>query len=28
VMVHVIMDHRVSWCFGTTLAPDYPSLLA
>jgi hypothetical protein len=22
-MAHVIMDHRVSWCLGTSLAPDF-----
>lgn len=28
MMAQVIMDHSASWCFGTRLAPNYPSLFA
>ncbi len=24
-MAQVIMNHRVFWCFGTRLAPNYPN---
>jgi hypothetical protein len=26
-MAHIIMDHRVSWCFGTSLAPTFEMIL-